>query len=56
MIGRFAPLLLAIMLELVAFSFWRRTKERMAIVMMLVIAALALAWLVMSGALHGPWI
>ena len=54
-IARIAPLLLVLVLELVTFSFWRRTREKMAIVMMAVIAVLALVWLLGSGVLHGPW-
>ena len=54
-IARFAPLILVLVLELVTFSFWRRTREKMAIVMMAVIAVLALIWLLGSGVLHGPW-
>lgn len=54
-IARFAPLILVLVLELVTFSFWRRTREKMAIVMMAVIAVLALVWLLGSGVLHGPW-
>lgn len=54
-IARIAPLLLVLVLELVTFSFWRRTREKMAIVMMVIIAVLALIWLLGSGVLHGPW-
>ena len=54
-IARIAPLLLVLVLELVTFSFWRRTREKTAIVMMAVIAVLALIWLLGSGVLHGPW-
>ena len=54
-IARIAPLLLVLVLELVTFSFWRRTKEKDAIVMMIIIAILGAAWLLMSGVLHGPW-
>jgi hypothetical protein len=54
-IARFAPLILVLVLELVTFSFWRRTKEKDAIVMMIVIAILGAVWIIMSGVLHGPW-
>lgn len=54
-IARFAPLLLVLVLELVTFSFWRRMHEKMAIAMMVIIAVLALVWLIGSGVLHGPW-
>jgi hypothetical protein len=55
MIARVAPLLLVVILELVTFSFWRRTRERMALVMMAIIAVLALIWKFGSGVLVGPW-